>query len=162
MDPFWFESYLCNRTQSVQLNYTVSAKTSISYGVPQGSVLGLVLFNIYVNDLASFLPNCDVFKYADDTQITLSSNIDNLKDLTQKSKETLKLAKIYFNANGLMLSAQKTQCIFTGTRGLLSLISPNNHLMVDGNVNTLNTSVKNLGIYFNNHLLLDTHITEML
>lgn len=87
MDPFWFESYLSDRTQSVRLNDTVSDKTGISYGVPQGSVLGPILFNIYVNDLASFLLNCDVIQYADDTQIILSSNIDNLKDLIQKAED---------------------------------------------------------------------------
>ena len=107
VDQFWFESYLCKRTQSVRLNDTVSDKTSISYGVPQGSVLGPILFNIYVNDLASFLPNCDVIQYADDTQFILSSSIDNLKDLIQKTEDTLKLAKVYFNMNGLMLNAKK-------------------------------------------------------
>ncbi len=107
MDPFWFESYLSNRIQSVRLNDTVSDKTSVSYGVPQGSVLGPILLNIYVNDLASFLPHCDVIQYADDTQLILSSNIDNLQDLIQKAEDTLKLAKIYFNANGLMLHAKK-------------------------------------------------------
>ncbi len=161
MDPFWFESYLSNRTQSVQLNDTVSDKTSILYGVPQASVLGPILFNIYVNDLASFLPNCDVIQYADDTQIILSSNTDELKDLIQKAEDTLKLAKKYFNANGLMLNAKKKQWIFIGTRRLLSLIPSNTHLMVDGNIITPSTSVKNLGIYFDNHLSFDTHVTEL-
>ena len=130
--------------------------------MPQGSVLGPILFNIYVNDLASFLPDCDVIQYADDTQIILSSNIDNLKDLLHKAEDTLKLAKIYFNANGLMLNTKKTQCIFIGTRRLLSLIPPDTHLMVDGNAITPSTSVKNLGIHFDNHLLFDTHITELI
>ncbi len=60
-----------------------------------------------LNDLASFLPNCDVTEYADDTQLILSSNIDNLKDLIQKAEDTLNLAKIYLIANGLMLNAKK-------------------------------------------------------
>ncbi len=90
----------------MRLNDTVSDKTSISYGVPQGSFIGPILFNNYMNNIASFLPNCDVIQYADDTQIILSSNIDKLKDRIQKDEDTLKLAKIYFNANGLMLNAK--------------------------------------------------------
>ncbi len=120
-----------------------------------------------MNDFASFLPNCDVIQYADDTQLILSSNIDNLKDIMQKVEDPLKLAKIYsyFNAKGLMLNAKKkkkTQCILLGTRRLSSVIPPDTHLMVDGNLITPSTSVKNLGIYFTDHLKFDKHITELI
>ncbi len=124
MDPFWFESYLRNRTQSVQLNDTVSDKTSISYGVPQGSVLGPILSSICVNDRALFLPNCDVIQYADDTQIILSSNIDNWKDLIQKPEDTLKLAKIYSNANGLMLNDKKNNVFILEPEGFYHWFLP--------------------------------------
>ncbi len=97
----------------MRFNDTVSNKTNILYGVPQGSVLGPILFSIYMNDLASFLSNCDVIQYADETQIILSSNIDNLKDLTKKAEDSLKLAKIYFHANGLMLNAPPTPPKYT-------------------------------------------------
>ena len=80
----------------------------------------------------------------------------------QKTEDTLKLAKMYFNANGLMLNAKRTQCILIGTRKQLSLIPPNTHLMVDGNFITPSTSVKNLRIYFDNHLTFDTHITNLI
>ncbi len=93
------------------------------------------------------------------TQMTLesilSSNIDNLKELIRKVEDTLRLAKTYFNANGLMLNT-KNKTIFIGTRRLISVISPNTHLMVDVSVITPSTSVKNLGIYFDNHLSIDT------
>ena len=161
IDPFWFHSYLSDRTQSVRLNKTMSDKSDISYGVPQGSVLGPILFTIYVNDLLSFLPNCEMIQYADDTQFIHTGNIDDINDLISKSEETIKLAKTYFHRNGLMLNTKKTQCMFVGTRGLLSKIPPDTHLLVDGNTITPSTSLKNLGVHFDSHLLFDTHITEI-
>ncbi len=60
-----------------------------------------------------------------------------------------------------MLNAKKTQCMFIGTRGLLSKIPPDTHIKMDDNEIAPCSSLKNLGIYFYNHLLFDTHITEI-
>ena len=162
IDPFWFQCYLSDRTQSVRINNISSKLMNVPYGVPQGSVLGPILFIVYyVNDLSSFLPGCDIIQYADDTQFIHAGNIDNVNDLIHKSEETLKLAKLYFYNNGLMLNSGKTKCMFIGTRGLLSQIPPDTHMLVDGNVITPSTSIKNLGVHFDNHLLFDTHITKI-
>lgn len=85
----------------------MSVKKSVSYWGSHGTVHGPIPLNIYVNDLASSLPNCDVTQYADDTHIVLSRSIDNLKDLISNAEDTLKLAKKDFNANGLMLNEKK-------------------------------------------------------
>ncbi len=161
VDPFWFNSYLSDRTQSVRINLTTSGKTNVSYGVPQGSVLGPILFIIYVNDLSSFLPNCEVIQYADGTQLIHTGTTDDINDLIHKSEESVKLAKAYSHKNGLMLNAKKTKCMFIGTRGSQSKIPPNTHIEVDGNVSTPNTSLKKLGVHFDNHLLFDRHINEI-
>lgn len=77
---------------------------------------------------------------------------------TRNAEDTLKLAKKYFNANGLMLNAPpKEKCIFIGTRRLLSLMPPNTHLMVHGDVITPSSSGKNSGIYFDNHQSFDAY-----
>ena len=67
----WFDSYLHNRTQQVTVNTSQSKAESILFGVPQGSILGPLLFLIFINDLSLFLKDavCSVDLYADDTTL---------------------------------------------------------------------------------------------
>ncbi|CAF3375847.1 unnamed protein product, partial [Rotaria socialis] len=69
VSTFWFENYLSGRTQSVKLNNTTSHQNVIEFGVPQGSILGPILFLIYINDIVKSLRNCIVVMYADDIQL---------------------------------------------------------------------------------------------
>ena len=62
----WFQSYLSNRSFLVNLENNFSQPASVSCGVPQGSILGPLLFLIYVNDMSQAV-KCDLFLYADDT-----------------------------------------------------------------------------------------------
>ncbi len=116
IDTHWFDSYLSNRTQSVRLNNTVSSKLNVNYGVPQGSILGPLLFNIFVNDLPDFIGDGILVQYADDTQFLHSGPLDDLKVIISKTEETLRRARTYFLRQGLMMNAHKTQCTFIGTR----------------------------------------------
>ena len=65
----WFESYLSNRMQSVEFNGLLSEWGSVCVGVPQGSILGPLLFSIYVNDLPNVVKSSQLNMYADDTQL---------------------------------------------------------------------------------------------
>ncbi len=104
IDKFWFKSYMSERSQSVRINNTLSDVKKIFYGVPQGSILGPMLFSIYVNDLAEKITSCSIIQYAD--------TINNFEDLISKTEETLFNMKQYFLLNGLLLNSKKTQCIF--------------------------------------------------
>lgn len=100
-------SYLSNRRQSVSVNGTCSPDTHINYGVPQGSILGPILFLLYINDLVNA---SDFFKYilfADDT--TLLAKSKSLSDLETKINHHLKDIYTWFCCNKLSLNITKTK-----------------------------------------------------
>ncbi len=89
----------------VKISNATSKTATVNFGVPQGSVLGPVLFNIYVNDLREAITDCGVVQYVDDTQLVHTGFVDALPDLIERAEITLSLAQKYFSANGLMLNS---------------------------------------------------------
>lgn len=160
IDPFLFNDYLANRNQSVRVGNNVSSNLPVPFGVPQGSILGPILFSIYVNDLATHVNDCLLVQYADDTQFIISDSIENLPGLLERAEQTLSKIKSYFNKNGLLLNMNKTKCMFIGSRNLLSKIPCNTVLHADDARIQPCDSLKNLGVHFDKHMLFDTHITE--
>ena len=77
----WFQSYLSFRYQRVRINSSLSDLLPVSTGVPQGSILGPLLFSVYVNDLPLSLKKCEVDSYVDDTKMYLSFNVKD-KDIS--------------------------------------------------------------------------------
>ena len=108
------QSYLTGRKQFVSCNNTISDTLPVTIGVPQGSVLGPLMFLIYVNDMRNALINNDasIVLYADDT--TLYSQTNNIYDLCNCLENNLKSLKLWLDTNYLSLNLEKTHfTIFT-------------------------------------------------
>ena len=161
IDSFWFENYLKNRVQSVCIGSVISSPLKITFGVPQRSILGPLLFLIYINDLPQYIRDCLLVIYAADTQIMLTGEIDKINELLQKAKDVLTTAKAYFNSSGLLLNENKTQLIFFGSRQYISSIPDYTNLKF-GNVTLIpSQNVKNLGVHMDSYLTFNVHIDEI-
>ena len=105
----WFSSYLSNRKQYVSINNSKSLLYDISCGVPQGSILGPILFIIYINDLNSVSQQLRNIMFADDTNLFLTGNsIETIESLM--NRELCNLIG-WFQANLLSLNISKTNYI---------------------------------------------------
>ena len=111
---FWFESYLKDRQQFCAMNGVSSAKNRIICGVPQGSLLGPLLFLIYITDLPNCLEHSLGRSFADDTNVTLSA--EDLPTLQTEMSHDLNRMFDMLNSNKLPLNILKTDFMVIGPR----------------------------------------------
>ena len=161
VDSFWFDNYLSNRTQAVKIGTTISSKLDISFGVPQGSILGPLLYLVFSNDMAQITtPACILVQFADDSQIVHSGTTDKIDELVKDAELTLSKVKKYFDKNGLMVNASKTQIIFIGSRQNIAKIPKDITVRFDNKDISPSLYVKNLGVYFDRFMTFEHHIDE--
>ena len=110
----WINSYLSGRSQSVKTEAGRSEWKNLSNGVPQGSILGPLLFTILLLDLKDSIKHCNVHLYADDTQIYISGKIEDILTLFDKINIDLKGILEFSVANNLTLNVKNVNILFLG------------------------------------------------
>ena len=109
----WFRSYITDRKQRTCCGNELSDELLVTHGVPQGSILGPLLFVIYINDLPSVLDACHVSLYADDTVVYCYGS--SSQELTDKLNQDLLAVAKWLNEHKLTLNLDKTKCILIGS-----------------------------------------------
>ena len=151
----WFSSYLLGRKQCVRANKFTSEYRETQTGVPQGSILGPILFLIYINDMHNSAPGLTFVQFADDT--TVFSSHENLESLVEIVNTQMRYLYSWVCANKLSLNAAKTSYIIISNRKI------ENYSPVKVCETEISRShvLKFLGVILDNRLNFDKHIESV-
>ena len=153
------ESYLTNRHQYVQINDSKSSLRPITCGVPQGSVLGPLLFILYINDLVNACSTGRIRIFADDTAVYFVCS--NIHELIQLVTEIMEHLDIWFSANLLTLNTDKSYfCIFRTTQNHINNL-PDEIVFNDKSIKRA-SSIKYLGITLDEFLNWNEHVANII
>lgn len=146
-------SYLSDREQRVKLGNTRSTWLPITKGVPQGSILGPVLFNIFINDIFYFIKKADLTNYADDNTLSFAdlSELNVRRTLVAETN----IAIEWFSQNCLAANPDKFQALFIGKNFAQDPVK------INGFEISPEKNVKLLGVIFDSTLSFNDHVTEL-
>ena len=154
----FLKSYLTNRRQRVKLGPARSTWQTLQRGVPQGSLTGPLLFNIFLNDLLMQLADkCDVFNYADDN--SLSFHHHNLTTLKNTLESACEVAIDWFEANHMKANPNKFQAIVLSRRP--NTITSNLEFRIKDVTIKTEHCVKLLGVLLDDKLNFSQHISSL-
>lgn len=163
----WFESYLTDRFQFVRLSkrdgsHMSSQRCRVTRGVPQGSVLGPLLFLIYCADLVKVIKHCRYHCYADDVQIYISELPKNKLSAQAKINEDLDRVAEWSDRNALVLNPSKSKYMILGTKTQIKKFSEQPlSIQILGQPIECVTEAKNLGIVIDSQLRFEAHVANL-
>ena len=160
----WIESYLCNRKQFVKIGRHFSPTVLINAGVPQGSVLGPILFTTYTSPVEHIIDNYGIIshQYADDTHFHISITQNSLSSSLQSLADcSTDIYRWYLN-NFLMLNPDKSEVLLVGTGQQLSKFLTLTSINIAGSFLPFSDSIKLLGVTIDSHLTFQNHISQII
>ena len=147
------QNHLCNRFQRSIVNGSFSSWNEVIAGVPQGSILGPLLFNIFLNDIFLFISKCQLCNYADDN--TLYKSGKNMQKIKNDLEMDFMILHKWFHENHMVLNPDKCHYIVIGDD------DPNQKIILNNNEIASSNEEKLLGILLDSKLNFDSHITSL-
>ena len=157
----WLKSYISDRSQCVQIRSALSDVRHLKYGVPQGSVLGPLLFTIYMLPVGEILSSHGVSYqfFADDTQMYISCRKNAIYETKSKLEDCINELSVWMRKSFLKLNADKSEFMIVHPRRLQVHSLPT--LTVDGDLLHPESSIKDLGVMIDSILSVDNHINHL-
>ena len=157
----WLRSYLTGRQQYIRIGSETSHLGPITHGVPQGSILGLALFNLFINYLPTVLESGSLESFVDDSKLYLSFPVKDATAVVQLTNEDLAKIATWCCYNGdLLINPDKTKLLVMGNRQMLRRLPKDFHVTLLGKEVTPSNSARDLGIEMEATLSFDEHITN--
>lgn len=150
-------SYLTNRMQCVSIDEHLSQSINIVSGVPQGSVLGPLLFSLYINDLPFVLQHCEIHMFADDVQLYICSSSLGINDIVRLMNADLERILVWSTRNLLPINVEKTKAICIARTRLVEHKPP---IILGGNPIEYVERAVNLGFVITSDLEWDSQISH--
>ena len=158
----WFKSYLLNRRQCIKINNTSSSPNTLQCGVPQGSVLGPLLFSIYISPLGKIIMKYGLSShlYADYAKLYMSFLPTESHQAVFSITKCLDEIKSWMYSNKLKLNESKTDCIVIGNTKQIDKVMCD-VLKVGSSDIIISKNVKNLGVYIDRKLDMERQVNSM-
>lgn len=152
----WFTSYLSDRTQIVKYKNAMSTVLAVNHGVPQGTILGPLLFLIYINDIVRVANVSRIELFADDTMLYVSG--DNVDDLQRSLNRDLDLIYEWLCDNKLSVNVSKCKFCLFGKKSKLSTVNKSDlTVMINNNKIVGSKEIKYLGVILDSELKFHAH-----
>jgi hypothetical protein len=151
-------SYLSNRTQYVFANGQSSSFLPLTTGVVQGSVLGPILFSLFINDITSQITSCSYHLYADDVQLYISCNPNDIELCINQLNADLCRLYQWSQVNGISINSSKSQAMIINPSQLTRVVPP---IHLGDDEIACFPKLRNLGLIMNQELTWNDHITKL-
>ena len=159
----WFSSYLTDRTHYVSLCNHCSDFAPVHSGVPQGSVLGPMLFTMYIKPLSAIIDSNSIIhhSFADDLQLQMSAPPERISELLHSMQSCISDVKAWATANMLKLNDSKTELMLVTSKRSKHLHNLPTSITIGNAQIPFKQSVKNLGFTLDCHLTMNAHVSNI-